>query len=51
MSPDDPAMDEMAKAQREGQNRPGGQNGGQDLTGQVPYGPPPGEWKNWDQFD
>lgn len=47
----DPAMDEMRKAQLEGRNRPGGQNGGEDVTGQMPYGPPPGQWKNWEEFE
>jgi len=51
MGQHDPAMDEMRKAQLEGRNRPGGQNGGEDVTGQMPYGPPPGQWKNWEEFE
>lgn len=51
MRDNDPAYDEMKKAQREGHQKPGGPNGGQDLNGQGPYGPPPGHFKNWPQFD
>jgi len=51
MRPHDSAFKEMAKAQREGLNRPGGPNGGEDLNIQAPYGPPPGQSKTWEEFE